>query len=104
MKKIKFTKQGKSDLKKLNKFSVIWDTPEYFTPEAPEDLHPYSDLSSYDTLVYDMGMYIDGAYGVNKFKTIEEFAKKVNKSEGCSVKKIVDKINSALKLNIIKIK
>jgi len=30
MKTIKFTKQGKADLKKLNKFSMIWDTPEYF--------------------------------------------------------------------------
>ena len=103
MTKIKFTKQGKADLKKLNKFSMIWDTPEYFTDEAPEDVHPYSDLSRYDTLVFDMGMYINGAYCVNKFETVEEFAKNASESEGCTIKKIIDKIENALKFNIIEI-
>ena len=103
MKKVKFTKQGKSDLKKLNKFSMVWDTPEYFTDEAPEDIHPYSDLSNYDKLVFDMGMYINGAYCVNKFKTVEEFAKNISEGEGCTVKKIIDKIEKSIKYEIITI-
>ena len=103
MKTIKFTKQGKADLKKLNKFSMIWDTPEYFTDEAPEDIHPYSDLSNYDKLVFDMGMYIDEAYCVNEFETIEEFAKNASEGEGCSVKEIIEKIEKSIKYEIIEI-
>jgi hypothetical protein len=67
----------------------------------------YYKLTAQQKLICDIGMYVEGDYGVNKFETIEDFALLISSAEyqdperGKS--KIINKINKAVKQNLVSI-
>ncbi len=67
----------------------------------------YHKLSAEQKLVCDIGMYVEGDYGVNEFEEIEDFALVVaseeyqNPERGKS--KIVNKIKRAIKQGLVTI-
>jgi diphthamide synthase (EF-2-diphthine--ammonia ligase) len=66
--KLKLTSKAEAELELINaKF------------EENEDA--YFELTEYETLVTDAGMYEQGAYAENEFKNLEKWCKLVGKSE-----------------------
>lgn len=109
MKKLQLTKQADQDLNKINAIGEFLDNPDYIKDNAPE-IDPYYDMSSYDILVMDMGMFCDGAYGENKFESIEQFAREMVYNGGAFetpseelVTKVISEINKAIKFEIVEV-
>jgi len=68
------------------------------------DIDLYYDFSSYDQLLFDMQMFVEGAYVENMFERIEDFAIEISYSEGSEYNNVLERINKALELNLIEIK
>lgn len=91
MKSIKFTVKGQEKNDELEKMEEI----------------EYDELTQEETLVCDLGMYIDEAYIENKFENLEEWCAENQECEcETTVEEeaiVLNKINEALKLNLIEI-
>ncbi len=92
--KLKLTKLAKQDLKKLNKIQ---------DEVLESDIDVYFDFSSYDQLLFDMQMFVEGAYVENKFKSIEQFASDISESEGSDVENVLERLNKAIKFELVTI-
>lgn len=72
-----------------------------------EDDDVYVELTEYETLVTDAGMYEQGAYAENEFKNLEKWCKLVGKSEYVSkyLKKhptaVLDKVNKMISEGLV---
>jgi len=95
MKKLVLTKLAENELMNLNKIQNVL---------ANSDIDLYYDFSSYDQLLFDMQMFVEGAYVENMFERIEDFAIEISLSEGSEYNNILERINKAIELNLVEIK
>ena len=70
--KLKLTQQAKSELKRLNKL---------YGDENSVEFENWNKMSKLEVLITDAGLYVDGAYEVNKFNNLEEWCKLIGESE-----------------------
>ena len=84
--------------KEFNNLSKIHDQLE------DSDIDLYYDFSSYDRLLFDMQMFVEGAYVENAFERIEDFAIEISLSEGSEYNNVLERINKAVELNLVEIK
>jgi hypothetical protein len=96
MKKLQLTQLGEEKLDRINDL-VLQDID-------------YHDLSKEEKLVADIGLYVDEAYGENKFNSLEEFVEDAMSVEFIPeyitekrIKRRVNKIKKAIKENICEI-
>jgi hypothetical protein len=68
------------------------------------DIDLYYDFSSYDQLLFDMQMFVDGDYIDNEFEDLDVFANDISESEGSEKENVLERINKAIQLNLIEIK
>ena len=96
MKKLQLTQLGEEKLNKIN--DLILQDVDYY------------DLSKEEKLVADIGMYVEEAYGENKFNTLEEFIEEAMSVEFVPeyitenrIKRRINKIKNSIKENICEI-
>jgi hypothetical protein len=95
MKKLVLTKLAKKEFNNLLKIQNQLED---------SDIDIYYDFSSYDRLLFDMQMFVEGAYVENMFERIEDFAIEISYSEGSEYNNVLKRINKALELNLVEIK
>ena len=54
---------------------------EVINQRIMENEEAYNELTEYETLVTDAGLYVEGAYEENEFTNLEKWCKNVGKSE-----------------------
>jgi hypothetical protein len=96
MKKLQLTQLGEEKLDRINDIIL-------------QDID-YHDLSKEEKLVADIGLYVDEAYGENKFNSLEEFVEDAMSIEFIPehvtekrIKRRVNQIKKAIKENICEI-
>jgi hypothetical protein len=95
MKNLVLTALAENELKNLLKIQLqIEDS----------DIDLYYDFSSYDQLLFDMQMFVDGDYIDNEFEDLDVFANDISESEGSEKENVLERINKAIQLNLIEIK
>lgn len=93
--KLELTDLAKNELKNLLKIQE----------ELHEsDIDLYYDFSSYDQLLFDMQMFVDGNYVDNEFDDLNIFVSDISGSEGSEEQNVLERINKAIQLNLIEIK
>ena len=90
--KLELTDLAKNELNNLLK---IQDQLE------DSDIDLYYDFSSYDQMLFDMQMFVDGDYVENDFDSIEQFIKDISESEGSEIEHVSERINKAIDLNLV---
>jgi hypothetical protein len=90
--KLELTDLAKNELNNLLK---IQDQLE------DSDIDLYYDFSSYDQMLFDMQMFINGDYVENDFDSIEQFIKDISESEGSEIEHVSERINKAIDLNLV---
>jgi hypothetical protein len=90
--KLELTDLAKNELNNLLK---IQDQLE------DSDIDLYYDFSSYDQMLFDMQMFVDGGYVENDFDSIEQFIKDISESEGSEIEHVSERINKAIDLNLV---
>jgi uncharacterized protein YwgA len=67
----------------------------------------YHKLTAQQKLICDLGMYVEGDYGINEFENIEDFALEIASEEYQDPEKgkdkIIRKINKAIKQDLVSI-
>ena len=92
MKNLVLTALAENELKNLLKIQLqIEDS----------DIDLYYDFSSYDQLLFDMQMFVDGDYIDNEFEDLDVFANDISESEGSEKENVLERINKAIQLNLI---
>jgi hypothetical protein len=95
MKNLVLTALAENELKNLLKIQLqIEDS----------DIDLYYDFSSYDQLLFDIQMFVDGDYIDNEFEDLDAFANDISESEGSEKENVLERINKAIQLNLIEIK
>jgi hypothetical protein len=92
--KLELTNLAKEELVRLHKIQ---------DELIESDIDLYYDFSSYDQLLFDMQMFVEGAYVENMFERIEDFAIEISDSEGSDVEFVLERLNKAKQLNLITI-
>jgi hypothetical protein len=90
--KLELTDLAKNELNNLLK---IQDQLE------DSDIDLYYDFSSYDQMLFDMQMFVDGGYVENDFDSIEQFIKDISESEGSEIEHVSERISKAINLNLV---
>jgi hypothetical protein len=90
--KLELTDLAKNELNNLLK---IQDQLE------DSDIDLYYDFSSYDQMLFDMQMFVNGDYVENDFDSIEQFIKDISESEGSEIEHVSERINKAIDLNLV---
>jgi hypothetical protein len=90
--KLELTDLAKNELNNLLK---IQDQLE------DSDIDLYYDFSSYDQILFDMQMFVNGDYVENDFDSIEQFIKDISESEGSEIEHVSERINKAIDLNLV---
>ena len=94
--KIKLTEKAKIELKNLIKI-------QNELMESDSNLDLYLDFSSYDQLLFDVGMFIEDFYVANEFETLEEFAIEISESEGSNSGYVLERLNKAILFELIEV-
>jgi hypothetical protein len=94
--KIKLTNRAKIELNNLIKIQN-----ELMKSDSNLDL--YLDFSSYDQLLFDVGMFIEDFYVANEFETLEEFAIEISESEGSNSGYVLERLNKAILFELIEV-
>jgi hypothetical protein len=94
--KIKATNRAKIELNNLIKIQN-----ELMKSDSNLDL--YLDFSSYDQLLFDVGMFIEDFYVANEFETLEEFAIEISESEGSNSGYVLERLNKAILFELIEV-
>jgi hypothetical protein len=94
--KIKLTNRAKIELNNLIKIQKE-------LMESDSNLDLYLDFSSYDQLLFDVGMFIEDFYVTNEFETLEEFAIEISESEGSYSKYVLERLNKAILFELIEV-
>ena len=94
--KIKLTNRAKIELNNLIKI-------QNELMESDSNLDLYLDFSSYDQLLFDVGMFIEDFYVVNEFETLEEFAIEISESEGSNSGYVLERLNKAILFELIEV-
>jgi hypothetical protein len=94
--KIKATNRAKIELKNLIKI-------QNELMESNSNLDLYLDFSSYDQLLFDVGMFIEDFYVANEFETLEEFAIEISESEGSNSGYVLERLNKAILFELIEV-
>lgn len=102
MNKLVLTKLSEKEFMNLTKIQNVLEEME--TLGYISDIDLYYDFSSYDQLLFDMQMFVEGAYTENVFERIEDFAIEISYSEGSEYKDVLERINKAIELGMVEIK
>ena len=94
--KIKLTNRAKIELNNLIKIQKE-------LMESDSNLDLYLDFSSYDQLLFDVGMFIEDFYVANEFETLEEFAIEISESEGSNSGYVLERLNKAILFELIEV-
>jgi hypothetical protein len=94
--KIKLTEKAKIELKNLIKI-------QNELMESDSNLDLYLDFSSYDQLLFDVGMFIEDFYVAKEFETLEEFAIEISESEGSNSGYVLERLNKAILFELIEV-
>jgi len=94
--KIKLTEKAKIELNNLIKIQKE-------LMESDSNLDLYLDFSSYDQLLFDVGMFIEDFYVANEFETLEEFAIEISESEGSNSGYVLERLNKAILFELIEV-
>jgi len=94
--KIKLTNRAKLELNNLIKIQKE-------LMESDSNLDLYLDFSSYDQLLFDVGMFIEDFYVANEFETLEEFAIEISESEGSNSGYVLERLNKAILFELIEV-
>ena len=89
---MKFTFTKQEELEAIN---------NRFADEESEEFECWEEMTKEEILITDAAMFADGAYCKNRFKSIEDFAKRAAKSEGDSVENTIKRLNKMLKKGIL---
>lgn len=94
--KIKLTNRAKIELNNLIKIQID-------LMKSDSNLDLYLDFSSYDQLLFDVGMFIEDFYVANEFETLEEFAIEISESEGSNSGYVLERLNKAILFELIEV-